>query len=260
MRVMVVTQEDSLVIPSNIERIMALDGIEVVLVATLNVKGALKNRKSYFLRGFGLWQSLRMACHLLSAKASDFLDSLFRYRLWTRKFSVKGCAIGHSIPFVEASSPNTEEFLNPVRQAAPDLIVSFSAPCVFRPELLRLPPLGCVNLHCSRLPEYAGLLPSFWVLFNGESTAGATVHYMDSEIDNGQILAQVEVPVRPGASMLDLIRETKRRGGELMEQVILSLSNGTARPMPNDRTRGSYFSWPTVEQMIAFRRQGGRLV
>ena len=259
MRVMIVTQEDSLVIPRNIERIMALDGVEVVLVATLNVRGALQNKKSYFLRGFGLWQALRMAFHLLRAKAADRLDALCGFRLWTHKYSVKGCAIGHSVPFVEANSPNADELLKPARQAAPDLIVSFSAPCVFKRKLLRLPPLGCVNLHCSRLPDYAGVLPSFWVLFHGESMAGATVHYMDSEIDNGQILGQVEVPVRPGTTMLELIRETKRSGGQLMEQVILSLLNGTAQPTPNDRSRGSYFTWPTVEQMIAFRRQGGRL-
>ena len=63
---------------------------------------------------------------------------------------------------------------------------------IFKKELLKIPRYGCINLHCSILPKYAGLLPSFWTIYNKEEKIGSTVHYMDDKIDNGAILGQVK--------------------------------------------------------------------
>ncbi|MGZ7367589.1 formyltransferase family protein, partial [Streptococcus pyogenes] len=78
----------------------------------------------------------------------------------------------HGIPFGIERDANAPAFLARLRAHAPDVIVSFSASQVFRKELLRLPAKGCINLHCSLLPHYRGLLPSFWVLFHGEPRSG----------------------------------------------------------------------------------------
>ena len=97
-----------------------------------------------------------------------------------------------------------------------DVIVSFSAPVVFRQNLLGLPKYGCINLHCSLLPLYSGIMPSFWVLFYKESYTGATIHMMDTKIDNGDILAQKRVEIYEDDSMFEIIRRTKGVGGRLM--------------------------------------------
>ena len=64
-------------------------------------------------------------------------------------------------------------------------------------------------MHCSLLPKYSGILPSFWTLFNDEKETGATVHYMDDEIDNGDILGQKSVKILKTDSMFDIIKRTK---------------------------------------------------
>jgi methionyl-tRNA formyltransferase len=130
---------------------------------------------------------------------------------------------------------------------------------MFFQSLLTLPRHGCINLHCSLLPRYAGLLPSFWVLYHHERQTGATVHYMDTRIDNGGILGQEVVPIEAGATMLDVIRTTKRVGGDLMVRVVQGIAAGAVSVKENREADGSYFGWPTIEQMRQFRRQGGRL-
>jgi len=259
-KIAVITQEDSFVIPLNIEKIIRHDGVEVPLVAIIDVPGSLVNRKSVFLRGFGPLQASRMGLRLTWIKALDLLDRLFGYRLLSKKQSVRAVARSNGIPFLRIHNPNGPEFLERLRALRIDLVVSLSAPCKFDEELLTLPRHGCINLHCSLLPRYAGLLPSFWVLFHGEKAAGATVHYMASGIDNGSILGQTRVPIEPGMSMFDVIQKTKAAGGDLILTTIQNIQSGNAKATANDLSARTYFSWPTVEQMKEFRKRGGRLI
>jgi methionyl-tRNA formyltransferase len=260
MKLVIITQEDRFVIPQNIEKILAMEGIEALLIATIDGQGSLENRKSFFLRGLGLWQSLRMGRRWFCARLGNIVDALFGYRAFSRKRSIRAVAKKHGIRFANVGNPNQPAFLTQLRELKPDLVVSLSAPCIFRPELLSIPARGCINLHCSPLPRYAGVFPSFWVLYNGERETGATVHYMDSKIDNGLILGQVKVPIDQGMSVFALIQRTKAAGGELLVDVIRQMQNNIEQPQPNRAEDGSYFSWPTIENMKEFRRRGGRFV
>jgi methionyl-tRNA formyltransferase len=82
---------------------------------------------------------------------------------------------------------------------------------------------------------------------------------MDTRIDNGGILGQEVVPIEARATMLDVIRTTKRVGGDLMVRVVQGIAAGTVSVKENREADGSYFGWPSVEQMRQFCRQGGRL-
>jgi methionyl-tRNA formyltransferase len=157
------------------------------------------------------------------------------------------------------TNANAAPLLERLRGLDLDVIVSFSAPQVFKTELLRLPRQGCINLHCSLLPHYRGLLPSFWVLYHGEPASGATVHFMDAEIDNGALIKQAHVPLNGARSMDRVLDLTKKRGGELMVEALRELAAGTARPLPNPVEEGSYFTWPTDQEAREFRARGYRL-
>ena len=170
-------------------------------------------------------------------------------------------AESHRIPYEVISDPNDSDFCDRIAVLHPDIIVSFSAPVVFKPQLLNIPRLGCINLHCSYLPQYAGLLPSFWVLFYQETETGATVHYMDDKIDNGGILGQVKVPIPPGSSMFDVIMCTKAAGGDLMRDILKKIISGAEiATTRNHADKSCYFSWPTLKQLKEFRTRKGRLV
>lgn len=54
-----------------------------------------------------------------------------------------------------------------------------------------------VNIHPSLLPKYRGLDTHQRVLDAGDTVSGCTVHLVTEELDAGEILGQVEVPVEP---------------------------------------------------------------
>lgn len=55
-----------------------------------------------------------------------------------------------------------------------------------------------INIHPSLLPAYKGLDTHQRVLDAGEAKHGCSVHIVTEELDDGEVVAQAEVPVLPG--------------------------------------------------------------
>ncbi len=260
MKIIIITQEDSFSVPKNIEKLVKLDFAEVVSVVNIDTKSSLVNKKNLFIKGFGLMQTFKMGSVVIGHKFSNFINKLFRYKLNIQPRSLSAVAGKYKIPYLKISNPNDKSFLEKVTTLAPDIIISYSAPVVFKEELLNLPKNGCINLHCSYLPHYAGVMPSFWTLYHKEKTTGCSVHYMDSKIDNGKLLGQKIVEIKNNDSISDIIERTKETGGNLMCEVLETINNNTLIPKENDVSKGSYFTWPTIENFKDFRKNGGRLI
>lgn len=260
MTIIIITQEDSFVIPKNIEKIINTHGMTVIAIVSIKSKSSLVNKKLYFLKGFGFIQSFKMGIHFLYNKAYDYCNLLTRTRLLSDFKSMKSVAHKYNIPYLTTNNPNSNIFISKVLDLKPQILVSFSAPIVFKENLLKTVPMGCINLHCSYLPKYAGIMPSFWVLFNGEDTTGVSVHYMDNKIDNGPILAQQKIHIYRGMSMFDLIKQTKFIGGDLMCSVLKKIELNTHTTHENKIENGSYFSWPSISEMKKFRENGGKFI
>lgn len=260
MKIVIITQEDSFAVPANIQRLINLDFVRVVKIVNINSSHSLVNQKQLFIKGFGLAQSAKMAVQVFKNKLIEKIDSILSYKTKLPAKSLKAVSEKNGIPYEVITNPNDEHFLEKLNMIQPDIVVSFSAPLIFRKKLLDLPRLGCINLHCSFLPSFAGIMPSFWTLYNGEKTTGVTVHYMDSKIDNGKILGQKKVTIDEDETMFTLILKTKKEGGEVMCQVLEELHQNKNKALENCADQGSYFGWPKIEELQHFRKNGGRLI
>jgi phosphoribosylglycinamide formyltransferase-1 len=63
-----------------------------------------------------------------------------------------------------------------------------------------------LNIHPSLLPKYPGLHPQQQALDAGETVTGASVHFVNKDLDAGPIVLQREVPVLPGDTAESLER------------------------------------------------------
>ena len=260
MKVIIITQEDSFAVPENIQRIISLDFVTVQKIVNIDSSFSLVNQKKLFVEGFGVAQAAKMGLKVIGNKVMNLIDSAFSHKLPVKPKSLESVARKNKIEYEVITNPNDENFLASLENLKPDIIVSYSAPVVFRKKLLNVAPLGCINLHCSFLPHFAGVMPSFWTLYKKQKSTGVTVHYMDSKIDNGKILGQKEVPISKDETIFSLILKTKKIGGEVMCEVLKKLHTGTIIAQENNPGEGSYFSWPKVEDFKDFKNQGGRLI
>ena len=245
MKVFIITQEDSFVIPRNMQLLADSKFINIKGACVINSKNSLSDKKGLFIRNFGIVQVAKMGLVVIKDKVLNVVDLLCGSRLLKHKKSIKAFCKKNRVPFFKQQNVNQRDFIAKLRELNLDLIVSFSAPSIFKSELLSLPRKGCINLHCSLLPQYSGILPSFWTLFYDESETGATVHYMDNEIDNGDILGQKSVEILKSDSMLDIIKRTKMIGGRLMVDVIHDIMTNNVKLVKNKVNHEKYYTWPT---------------
>src|SRR5262245_23656939 len=189
------------------------------------------------------------------------LQGLGRLVSLGRSYSVADAARRHRVPFERVPAVNAPPFVASLRARAVDLLVSVACPQVLRADILAVPPKGAINLHGGLLPDYRGLLPTFWALANGETHTGASVHYMTERLDEGAVLLQERVPIRPDDTVHTLVRRTKVEvGARLLAQAIALIEAGRAEPRPADPAAGRYFSYPDADAVRRFRARGRRFV
>ncbi len=95
-------------------------------------------------------------------------------------------------------SPEVEEGLVcTLKEAGVDLVVLAGYMRMVKSTTLDAFPRRVINIHPSLLPKFPGLEAWKQALEAGESVTGCTVHYVDSGMDTGEIIAQESVPVLP---------------------------------------------------------------
>ena len=192
---------------------------------------------AYHTFGARVLEALRARGEQIAAVVTHADDP--RERCWFP--SVAALAAEHGVPVLTPRSPNTPEVAAALAALAPDLFVSVWYRRLLAPPLLRLPRVAAVNLHGSLLPSYRGRAPVNWVLVNGESRTGVTLHHMTAEADAGDVVAQVPIDIEPADTAATLYDRIVKAGVDLLVDSWGALAAGTAPRRPQDAARASFY-------------------
>jgi len=144
-----------------------------------------------------------------------------------------------NIPVWPVFDVNDEAFLERVRMARPELILSAAYPQIFSKQLLSIPSRGSINFHPSLLPKYRGAHPHFWAIARGEKESGLTAHFMTEGIDEGDIIAQVAFPIDQ-YNYRQLYEKMIRETPGLVKTVALYLKEEKP-PVPQDSDKATTY-------------------
>lgn len=170
--------------------------------------------------------------------------------------SVKHVLSKNNVPIIELRKEvNHPESLEIIKSYEPDLLISIAGNQIFKQPLIDLAPKGCLNLHTALLPKYRGLMPSFWVLMNGEKETGVSVFFVDKGIDSGPILVQKRLSIG-NMSQAELIKKSKKMGMDAIIEAIELIQKDNYELIPNDDKAKSYYSFPTKVDVQAFKKAG----
>jgi methionyl-tRNA formyltransferase len=155
--------------------------------------------------------------------------------------SVRDLAAARGIEARAPENPNTPEWIDAGRAAAPDFLFSFYYRHMLSPDWLGLARRGALNVHGSLLPKYRGRAPIHWAILHGETVTGVSLHYMTDKPDAGALVDQEPVLIGENDNALEVSLAAAEAAARLMRRSLPALIAGTAPAVPLDLTRGSYY-------------------
>ena len=147
--------------------------------------------------------------------------------------AVKQYAVSVGLPVLQPEKLKDEAFLEELRALRADLqiVVAFR----MLPEVVwNMPRLGTFNLHASLLPQYRGAAPINWAVINGDTETGITTFFLKHEIDTGEVIQQVRVPIADTDNVEVVHDKLMMLGGELVLETVDAILNGTVKPIPQE--------------------------
>ena len=124
------------------------------------------------------------------------------------------------IPHTHIKSKKEDLIIDVMTAWKVDLIVLAGWMRIVSPKLINAFPHRIINLHPSLLPRYKGLHAIEQAMEAGDKTTGCTVHYVNEELDSGEIILQEEVPILTNDTVESLTKAVQRREYYILPQAI----------------------------------------
>ena len=144
---------------------------------------------------------------------------------------VKQYAVEQGLKILQPVKLKDPEFVEELRSLNADLqiVVAFR----MLPEIVwSMPKYGTFNAHASLLPKYRGAAPINWAVINGETETGMTTFMLKHEIDTGDIIDQVRIPIADTDNAEVVHDRLMHLSGELVIKTVDSIIDGTFKTTP----------------------------
>jgi methionyl-tRNA formyltransferase len=161
-----------------------------------------------------------------------------REEVWWESLAARAEARGIPVHYPEdAKDPAVADL---VASHAPDFLFSFYYRFMIPPAVLALAGRGALNLHGSLLPRYRGRAPVNWVLVEGQTETGVSLHYMVEKPDAGALVDQERVAIDVADTAFTLYGKLEHAARRLLDRALPALAAGTAQAVPMDLFQGCY--------------------
>lgn len=166
---------------------------------------------------------------------------------------IKKVAMEHTILTLQPE--HIRDSVDEILTLEPDLIVTCAYGQILPREILDYPKYGCINVHASLLPKYRGGAPIHRAIMNGATKTGITIMYMNTRMDEGDIISQAEVEITETETASTLHDKLSILGANLLMETLPDILNGTNTRTPQDSSKATYgFIIKREDERIDFRK------
>jgi methionyl-tRNA formyltransferase len=153
---------------------------------------------------------------------------------------VKRLAQERGLSIFQPEKASLPEFVQTLHSLSPDLIVVAAYGEILKRDVLQAPVHGSINVHASLLPKYRGSSPIQAAIVAGDEATGVTIIQMDEQMDTGDILGQVEVPIGVNDTASTLHDKLAQVGARLLVETVDRIERGTVVRTPQDDEVATY--------------------
>ena len=147
---------------------------------------------------------------------------------------VKEFALERGLTVHQPASLRSAEAQAELAGLEPDAIIVAAYGKLLPPPVLKLPPLGCLNIHPSLLPQHRGPSPVATAILDGDRVTGVTLMLLDQGMDTGPLIAQTEYPLNGDEMAAELTETLFGLGGKLLHESLPRWQSEELQATPQD--------------------------
>jgi len=160
---------------------------------------------------------------------------------------------------IETSQLNTlnTDGYEALKASQPDLLICVRYMNILKEKAIQLPQHGVINLHSGQLPQYQGVMASFWAMLAGEEQLGSSLHYIeDNTIDTGRIIEQSYVDKKSNKSYLWNVLNLYLSGCDMIIRTVNLIEKGLPIKAQQQQGKSGYYSYPDQKTLDEFALLG----
>ena len=123
-----------------------------------------------------------------------------------------------------------------IRALKPDLILTCAYGQFIPESILKIPSLGCLNVHPSLLPRYRGGAPVHRAILNGDTETGVCLMEMVRAMDAGRVYACVKTPILPDMTTMELNLVLEDIAAKMLREYLPLYLEGKLPGVPQDES------------------------
>ena len=152
---------------------------------------------------------------------------------------VKQCALSYGIEVRQPTTLRNAEETEALRALAPEAVVVVAYGKLIPADMLKVAPLGFINVHASLLRKYRGAAPIQWAVVNGDKETGVSTRLLNEGMDTGDMLERAVTPIGENETAGELFERLSVLGAELILSTLEKLAKGELTPEKQDEAQAT---------------------
>lgn len=153
---------------------------------------------------------------------------------------VKNCARLYDIPVIQPEKMKDPGVFEQLVEWSAEMIIVAAFGQILRQNVLKLPPLGCINVHASLLPRWRGAAPIQAAILSGDTVTGISIMQMDAGIDTGPVYTRREVKIDAEDTASSLEKKLSEVGANLLIDTLPGILSGALVAEPQEDSKATY--------------------
>jgi len=153
--------------------------------------------------------------------------------------AIKEAAEKLDLPVIQKDKID-KELIDEIKKNKPDCIVVVAYGGIIPKELIKLPRLGCINVHPSLLPLYRGASPVQEALLNGDEDTGVSIMKIDEQLDHGAIFLIRRYPIEKDENCEQLLEKLAIKSAELLPFALRDIENEILEPIKQNDAKATF--------------------
>ena len=152
---------------------------------------------------------------------------------------------------------NCNDGIEKLQSSDPDLIVSIRYGTIIQSAVIAIPRFGILNLHSGILPQYRGVMATFWAMLNSDNHIGCTLHYIiDGTIDTGPIVSIYQKKRNTKTDYFTNVIDLYPSGCELIIKAVKIIESGESLEQKSVKGESHYYTFPKGQEISRFKQKG----